>query len=364
MRPGRAGCVRMPAEWEPHEATWLAYPHLSSDWPGKLSAVRWAFVEFVRMLQSHETVHLIVRDGREANRALSMMRRGGADPDRTRIHLCPTDRSWLRDSGPTFVIRDNGLGAICWRFNGWGRYSNWQLDAQVGRFIAGAAGATIFRPEIGGRRISLEGGAIESNGLGTILTTEQCLLAGGKHARNPGLTRDDLEAVLREALGVSNLLWLGHGISGDDTDGHVDTVARFVGPRTVAAAVECDRRDDNHKALRDNLARLKGMRDQDGHQLNVVELPMPRRLLFDGQRLPASYANFYIANGCVAVPTFNDPNDRVALRTLETCFPEREIRGIHAVDLALGQGALHCLAQQQPRIVHSGERAAWQTGDN
>ncbi len=350
MKPGGEACVRMPAEWEPHEATWLAYPHLSSDWPGKLSAVRWAMVEFVRKLQAHETVHLLVRDAPEAKRAASMMRRGGADPDLLEVHLCPTDRSWLRDSGPTFVVRDNTLGAVCWRFNGWGRYSNWQLDARVGQFIARACGAAIVEPAVKGRAIRMEGGAIESNGLGTLMTTEECLLGRGGRARNPGLKRDDLEAVLSETLGATNILWLGHGIAGDDTSAHIDTLARFVGPRAVATIVQHDRRDDNHRPLRDNLARLRGMRNQAGCQLEVVELPMPQRLVFDGDRLPASYANFYIGNGSVLVPTFNDPNDKIAIRALEACFPERAVCGIHCVDVAVGQGALHCLAQQQPKI--------------
>lgn len=353
--PGRAESVRMPAEWEPHEATWLAYPHRSSDWPGKLSAVRWAFVEFVRRLQAHETVHVLVRDMREAGRAMSAMRRGGADPDRMVLHPCSTDRSWLRDSGPTFVVQDRTLSAVCWRFNAWGRYSTWRKDARVGRFVARAANAAISEPAVGGRGIAMEGGAIESNGLGTVLTTEECLLGRGRHARNPGLTREDLEGVLREALGASKILWLGSGISGDDTSGHVDTLARFVGPRTVVAVVEPDRSDDNHAPLKDNLARLRGMRDQDGHRLEIIELPMPQRVFFDGERLPASYANFYIANGSVLVPTFNDPNDTVALRTLEACFPGREVCGIHCVDIALGQGMLHCLAQQQPRVPRSSE---------
>lgn len=346
---GEAG-VRLPAEWEPHEATWLAYPHLSSDWPGKLSAVRWALAEFVRKLQRHEPVRLLVRDTSEAKHASSTMRRGGADPDLLDVHICPTDRSWLRDSGPTFVLRGDTLGAICWRFNAWGRYSNWQLDAEVGRFISTVAGASVAEPTIRGRAVTLEGGAIESNGRGTVVTTEECLLGEGRHARNPGLSRDDLEFVLRDALGASSILWLGRGIQGDDTSGHIDTVARFVGEKTVAAVVEQDRRDDNYEPLQDNLARLRGMRDQDGRQLEIVELPMPRPLVFDGDRLPASYANFYIGNGCVLVPTFNDPNDSVAIRALEPCFPGREICGVHCVDVAVGQGTLHCLAQQQPRI--------------
>ena len=345
--------VRLPAEWEAHEATWLAYPHSSSDWPGKLSAVRWAMVEFIRRLQVRETVRLLVRDAVEARRAASAIRRGGGVPEAVETFSCPTDRSWLRDSGPTFVVRGRALAAVCWRFNAWGRYADWHLDRKVGRFVAKATGAEALVPKAGGREIVLEGGAIDGNGRGTVLTTEQCLLGGGSRARNPGLSRDDMEDVLRDGVGASNILWLGRGIAGDDTGGHVDTIARFVGPRTVAACVESNRKDDNYRPLRDNLTRLKGMRDQRGRQLEIAELPMPRPVYFDGCRLPASYANFYVANGCVLVPTFNDPSDALALRVLEECFPGREICGIHCVDLALGCGALHCLAQPQPRIARN-----------
>ncbi len=350
MTAGDQPAIRMPAEWEPHNATWLAYPHRADDWPGKLTAVRWAFLEFVHKLQLSETVRLLVRDSPEAARVRSTMRRGGAEADLLNIHVQDTDRSWLRDSGPTFISVGRRLGAVCWRFNGWARYSDWRLDEQVGRFIAHAAGAEVFEPRAEGRLVTMEGGAIESNGRGTLLTTEQCLLSHDRYARNPGLSRDGVEGVLREALGAKNILWLGRGIAGDDTSGHVDTVARFVGPRRVAAIVETDSRDENCQALQDNLRRLRAMHDEGGRALEVVELPMPRALYFEGCRLPASYANFYIANGAVLAPTFNDPNDRVALRVLEECFPEREVCGIHCVELALGLGGLHCLAQQQPRI--------------
>lgn len=350
MTAGEQPAIRMPAEWEPHDATWLAYPHRADDWPGKLTAVRWAFVEFVRKLQQHETVRLLVRDSREARRVCRTMRRGAAEPDLVKIHVRDTDRSWLRDSGPTFVLVGPRLGAVCWRFNGWARYSDWRLDAQVGRFVAHAAGAEVLEPQAEGRLVTMEGGGIESNGRGTLLTTEQFLLSHGRYARNPGLSRDGVESVFREALGAKNILWLGHGIAGDDTSGHVDTVARFVGPRRIATMVETDSRDENYQPLQDNLRQLRRMRNEGGLALDVVELPMPRALYFEGYRLPASYANFYIANGTVLVPTFNDPNDRVAMRVLEECFPGREVCGIHCTELVLGLGGLHCLAQQQPRV--------------
>ena len=351
MTAAEGAAVRWPAEWEPHAATWLAYPHLASDWPGKLSAVRWAFVEIVRLLQRHEAVRLLVRDAREAGRVRSVLRRGGTEPDLLDIRLRPTDRAWVRDTGPTFVERDGRLEAVCWRFSGWGRYANWQLDAQVGRFVAEAAGTAWVEPQAAGRRVVLEGGAIEGDGCGTVLTTEPCLLAQGRYARNPGLAREDLERVLEAVLGARQVLWLGAGIAGDDTSGHIDNLARFVGPRRVAAIVETDRRDENYAPLRDNLRRLRGMRDARGRSLELVELPMPRTLRFAGCRLPASYANFYVANGLVLVPTFNDPNDRAALRILAECFPDREVCGVHSADLALGQGGPHCLAQQQPAAI-------------
>ena len=350
MTRGPAGGLRMPAEWEPHEATWLAYPQLASDWPGKLSAARWAIVEFARKLTARERVEMVVRGAGQGRAALGALRRAGADTSKVRFHRLATDRSWLRDSGPTFVLRDGALGAVCWRFNAWRRYPNWQADEKVGRCIASLARARPSEPRHMGRRVIMEGGAIDSNGRGSILTTEQCLLGAGKHARNPGLGRDAIEAVLRQSVGATNILWLGEGIAGDDTGGHVDNVARFVGPRRVAAAVETDCRDENYSQLRENRKRLRSMRDERGHQIEVAELPMPRSLEFDGERLPASYANFYVANGTVLVPTFNDPNDRLALRVLEQCFPDREVCGVHCVDMILGQGALHCLAQHQPRL--------------
>ncbi len=342
--------IRMPAEWEPHEATWLAYPHLSSDWPGKVSAVRWAVVEFIRQLAEHERVRLLVRSAREAGRARSALRRGGADLSAVELDVCPTDRAWLRDSGPSFVLRKGRLAAACWRFNAWGRYSNWQHDRQVGRTIAGLAGAPAIEPRFRGRGFVMEGGAVDCNGRGALLATEQCLLGQGRQARNRGASRQEVEAVLSATLGASVVLWLGAGIRGDDTGGHIDNLARFVGPRKVVAAVERDSTDANYAALRSNLARLRSMRDQDGQPLEVVELPMPRPLRFDGERLPASYTNFYIANGCVLVPTFNDANDAAALGILQGCFPGRRVCGVHCVDIALGGGALHCLAQQQPQV--------------
>lgn len=350
MIRGGQGGVRMPAEWEPHEATWLAWPHLASDWPGKLDAARRAFIEFAGTLQEHERVCILARDTAEALRARTKIRRSGGAGDRIEFFTCPTDRSWLRDSGPTFTVRGDELGAVCWRFDAWGQYPNWMQDAQVGRFVAEAAGAVVVEPMSGGNTVAMEGGAIESNGSGTIMTTEECLLGEVRPFRDRVLSKDEAEGVLRSALGAANVVWLDRGIAGDDTSGHIDQLARFVGPSTVAAIVESNPRDENFEPLRENLRRLRRSRDERGQQFDVVELPMPRPLVYDGERLPASYANFYVANGCVLVPTFDDPSDPVAMRILRQCFPGRAVFGIHCAEMALGLGTLHCLAQQQPKL--------------
>ena len=350
MKQPIAAAPRMPAEWEPHEATWLAWPHNHRDWPGKFAAIGWVYVEMVRMLHRREKVRILVEDDGREERARRQLDRAGVDLSRVEFFRFATDRSWLRDSGPTFVSAANRLAAVCWRFNAWGRYENWKRDRRVNRMIADAAGAAVRDPRCGGQTVVLEGGAIDVNGEGTLLTTEACLL-GGERPRNPGMTPADYERIFAECLGIRRVLWLGKGIAGDDTGGHVDDLARFVDPRTIAAAVETNRNDANFRALRDNLERLKTMTDQDGRRLEIVELPMPRRLPFDGCRLPASYANFYIANGLVLAPTFNDPHDRVALAVLEALFPDREVCGVHAVDFVWGFGTLHCAAQQQPRVT-------------
>lgn len=350
MKPAKPVATRFPAEWEPHRATWLAYPHLATDWPGKLTAARLAFVEFVRKLAEHETVRLLVRTDAEAKRVQSALRLGGVDPDDLDFHICPTNRSWLRDSGPTLVKVNAELNAVCWQFDGWNRYSNWAADAKVGPFIADAIGVPVIKPKIGQDHVRMEGGAIDTNGTGTILTTEQCLLSRKRRGLTRTPTRGEIESVFEQHLGCANTLWLGRGIAGDDTSGHVDMLARFVGQRTVVAIVEPDARDGNHEPLRDNLRRLRGMRDETNRPLEIAELPMPKALYYDGYRLPATYANFYIANGCVLVPTYNDPNDRVALRVLGEIFPDREVCGLHSVDLVLGLGGVHCLAQPEPLV--------------
>jgi agmatine deiminase len=351
--PAAAG-YRMPAEWEPHEATWIAWPHRHADWPGKFGPVPWVYCEIVRHLHRGEAVRVLANSAAAEVRARGQLRRAGIDLGRVEFLPVPTDRVWTRDYGPYFVRDAAGtVAATDWGFNGWAKYPDWQRDDAAAAAIVARAGVRCWRPEIDGRRVILEGGSIDVNGEGLLLTTEECLLSPAQE-RNPGLTRADYERMFADYLGVRKVLWLGRGIAGDDTHGHVDDLARFVGPRTVVTVVEGNASDDNYGPLQENLERLRGMTDLEGRPLEVVPLPMPAPLSFRGQRLPASYANFYIANGRVLVPTFNDPADRRALGTLAELFPDREVVGIHAVDLVWGLGTLHCLSQQQPAGVSGG----------
>jgi agmatine deiminase len=339
---------RMPAEWEPHAATWLAWPHRESDWPGKFAPIPWVYAEIVRALTRHEPVNLIVTDEPAAGAVRDLLCRAGADTNRVRFWPAPTDRSWVRDSGPIFVRGSDGARvALDWRFSAWAKYPDWHQDDRVPQFVAEALGVPRVEPVHNGHRVVLEGGSIDVNGSGLLLTTEECLLSKTQE-RNPALDRADYEAVFAEYLGAGKVLWLGRGIVGDDTHGHIDDLARFVGPRTVVTAVEPDPTDENYALLQENRERLEGATDGAGEKLEVVPLPVPRRLVYAGARLPASYANFYIANGVVIVPTFNDPADRVALGTLAELFPDREVVGVHCVDLVWGLGTLHCMTQQEP----------------
>jgi agmatine deiminase len=348
---------RLPAEWEPHAATWLAWPHNREDWPGKFGPIPWVYAEIVRLLSRVEPVNILVKGKAEGRDAADRLDRAGVDLGRVRFLKAPTDRVWLRDSGPMFVNNDQPdfdgprQAIVDWRFNAWAKYEDHRSDNRVPRRVARELGLPRWKPraKVGEEdvRVVLEGGAIDVNGRGTLLTTEECLLSDVQ-ARNPGLDREAMERILGEYLGVSRVIWLGLGIVGDDTHGHVDDLARFVDPKTVVAVVERDEDDGNYEPLRENLARLKEARDQDGEPLRVVELPMPRPVFFQKQRLPASYANFYIANGLVLVPTFNDPADREALRVLASLFEGREVVGIHAVDLVWGLGTLHCMTRDQP----------------
>ena len=343
----------MPAEWDRHDATWLAWPHNPEDWPGKFQPIPWLYAEIVRLLAAHERVHLIVQDGKEESRAKGILRRAGADLNQVSFHQWPTDRVWMRDSGPIFVR--NGTGQVAttnWKFNAWAKYDDWHLDDQVPGKAAEALGLPSWEPAIpladgSNHRLVLEGGSIDTNGEGILLTTEECLLSEVQQ-RNPGVSREQLEREFHDFLGIDQVIWLGRGVAGDDTHGHIDDISRFVGPATIVTAVEPNTSDPNHQPLAENLQRLKDARTLDGKQFTIVELPLPRPVVFRGQRLPASYANFYVANGLVLVPTFHDPNDRIALNILAEVFPNREVIGIHSVDLIWGLGALHCMTQQQP----------------
>ena len=384
---------RMPGEWEPHAATWLAWPHYHGDWPGKFEPIPWVYAEIIRNLAKYERVELIANDAAAARQARRVLERADALSANIRFHRWPTNRVWLRDSGCIFLTKNSvgpglrpgqaeqssaallstskhreghdfsradkapkkagasapGAGSLAlkFRFNAWAKYSNWRHDERVGSLMAKTTHAEEIRPLSGGSRIVLEGGSIDVNGAGTILTTEECLLSKVQE-RNPHMARVHYEKAFADYLGAPNTIWLGRGIFGDDTHGHVDDLTRFVSKHTVIAMVEPDSKDVNHAPLQANLRRLQAARDQDGRQLTVVELPMPQPVVFEGRRLPASYANFYIANGVVLAPVFNRPNDRIALNTLAELFPTREIVPIYSGDFIWGLGAMHCMTQQQP----------------
>jgi agmatine deiminase len=368
----------MPAEWEHHAATWLAWPHNHDDWPGKFEPIPWVYAEIIRNLARHERVELIVNNARAQTQARKLLQRANALTPNVHFHRWPTNRVWLRDSGCIFLKKlhagtgaspfraerskaaghrgsgpiPSGPQALKFRFNAWAKYPNWRHDEKIGTLMAKAAHVHEIRPItnatlLSRARIVLEGGSIDVNGRGTLLTTEECLLSKVQE-RNPGMTRVHYEKAFADYLGAPNVIWLGRGIAGDDTHGHVDDLTRFVSPDTVVTMVEHNSRDVNHGPLLTNLRRLQAARDQHGKPLNIVELPMPGPIVFEGRRLPASYANFYIANRVVLVPVFNDPHDRIALNTLTRLFPTRTIVPIYSGDLIWGLGTMHCMTQQQP----------------
>ncbi|HLH43994.1 MAG TPA: agmatine deiminase family protein [Bryobacteraceae bacterium] len=329
---------RMPAEWEPHEATWVAWPHEKSDWPGKFAPIPWLYGEIVRHLARVERVRILIQDAEAEQSARRVLKKCHANLHAIEFLHHPTNRSWTRDYAPIFIKNQVGEIAIAhWRFNGWAKYKNFDNDRRVPMYAARKLGLRRYAPGL-----VLEGGSIDVNGAGKMLTTEECLLSPVQ-ARNPGISRRDLERAFYKYLGVEEVIWLGNGIAGDDTHGHVDDIARFTSRDTVVAAYQPDKSDPNHAPLKDNLERLKARSD-----LKVATLPMPEPVCFDGQVLPASYANFYIANKIVLAPAFSDRNDLQALRTLARLFPDREIIPIPCRDLVLGLGALHCMTQQQP----------------
>jgi agmatine deiminase len=422
---------RMPAEWEPHAATWLAWPHYKLDWPGKFEPIPWVYAEIIRYLSRGERVEVIVKDAAAEKGARKVLKRAHALNENVRFHRWPTNRVWTRDSGCAFVcgadtlVRETSgaearvslgeeiagpealrhpkagaqalhlssptsgaakatdpsgeligtaeavplqgrstfqsasavesspqLAAIKWRFNAWAKYPNWQKDNKIGSLMAEAAGAQEIQAKLGDRHVVLEGGSIDVNGCGTLITTEECLLSKVQE-RNPGMKRRDYERVFAEYLGAKNVIWLGSGVAGDDTHGHIDDITRFVSPDTVVTCVDADPASENYEALRENIRRLRDATTEDGKPLATIDLPMPAAVYFEGRRLPASYANFYIANAAVLVPVFNDPNDRVALDILADIFPDRDVVGIYCGDLIWGLGAIHCMTQQQPALLLS-----------
>jgi agmatine deiminase len=339
---------RMPAEWASHAATWIAWPHNPEDWPGKFQPIPWVYCEIVRHLSRVEDVHILVNDAAAEKRATNILARQHADLARVSFHRWRTDRVWLRDSGPIFVKNPkNEIALTNWRFNAWAKYPNWHHDDKIPAHVAKLYKMKSFEPAIGSTRLVLEGGSIDVNGSGILLTTEECLLSDIQQ-RNPGVSRQQLEKAFADYLGIEQVLWLNRGCAGDDTHGHVDDIARFVSENTILAAVEPNKSDDNHQPLAENLDRLSSARNLRGKPFTIKTLPMPAPVVFEGQRLPASYANFYIANNLVLVPTFNDPNDRIALNALAECFPRHTVAGIHCTDFIWGLGALHCMTQQQP----------------
>lgn len=351
--PPAAAGYTMPAEWERHEATWLGWPHNASDWPGKFEIIPWVYGEMIRKISVGEDVFLLIRNQEDKNGARRILSKVGADLRKIRFVLHPTNRGWTRDTGPIFVKRrlPNGkseTAIVHFHFNGWAKYDNWRKDTRVPEIAARLLDKRLFRAESCGRPFVIEGGGIELNGKGTLISTRQCYLHPKIQVRNPGLGKKEIEGALKDYLGVKNIFWLQKGPVGDDTHGHIDDICRFVNAKTVVLVREKNSRDENHRPLEENWERIGDLRLEDGSKPEVVELPMPSPLYFAGQRLPASYANFYIGNAAVIVPTFNDPCDRVALGILGELFHDRPVLGIHAVDLVWGFGSLHCLTQQQP----------------
>lgn len=339
---------RFPAEWEKQQGIVLCFPHNGNDWPGKYEAVQWAFVEFIKKVATFETVFLVVADEKLKEKVAGMLESARVNMANVSYIIHKTNRSWMRDSGPIVVKNGSEREALNFNFNGWAKYKNYQLDKFVPSKVADFIDVPLTQVMYKGKPVIVEGGAIDVNGRGTLLTSEECLMHPTIQVRNKNFTKEDYEAVFKEYLGVTNVIWLGDGIEGDDTHGHIDDLCRFVNEDTIVTIVETDKNDSNYKPLQDNLKRLQNAKLEDGKSPTIVALPMPKRVDFEDLRLPASYANFLILNNCVLVPTFNDSNDRVALNILSECFPDREVIGISCIDFIWGFGTLHCLSQQIP----------------
>jgi len=339
----------IPAEWEPHEATWIGWPYNKKDWPGKFRPIQWVYGEIVRYISRQEKVRIFTASKKHRSKAVKVLKDVDADLKNIEFFELETDRNWLRDSGPQFVKDSIGYTKLIhFKFNGWAKYDNYKKDEKIPGFISKKSGLDRIKAEYNGRHIVLEGGSIDYNGKRTLLTTEECLLDDKIQVRNPGFTKKDYEEVFRKYIGITNIIWLGKGIAGDDTHGHVDDLCRFVNKDTVVLVQERNPDDANYKPLNENRERLQDAKLEDGSKLNVICLPMPAPVIFRGERLPASYANFYFSNYAVLVPTFNDPNDKTALGILSELITDRPVIGIHSVDLVWGLGTLHCLTHEQP----------------
>lgn len=343
----------MPAEWAEHQATWLSYPHNEDSWPGKIQTIFPSYHLFVKTLAEDEEVHINVNDRRMQEHVAEELDRIGTRMENIHLHLFPTNDAWCRDHGPAFLLnRDDPArqAIVNWNHNAWGGKYPYELDTQIPlhihRYLRESGNPRYANLDLFEPNIVMEGGSIDVNGAGDLLTTTSCLLNPN---RNPHLDRDAIETYLRDYYGVDNIIWLGDGIMGDDTDGHVDDLSRFVSPDTIVTAVEEDLWDENYEALQRNLKTLNKCRLANGKQPTIVELPMPDMVFYDNQRLPASYANFYIANRKVIFPTYRCLTDNEAAYILEACFPDREIVGIDSTDIVWGLGSFHCLSQQQPK---------------
>ena len=338
----------IPPEWSQHEATWNGWPYNKSDWPGKFSPIPYVYAEIVKYISRGEKVRIFVQTKEHRLKAEKVLKDSNGGLSNVEFFIKKTDRGWLRDSGPIFVKDGNEVAAIDFKFNAWAKYDDYKLDDKIPSFISDKLNLKKIVAEHKGKQVVLEGGAIDTNGKGTLITTEECLLDDKVQTRNSGFTKQDYFEVFKKYFGVSNVIWLGKGIAGDDTHGHIDDLCRFVNDDTVVLVSENNSSDQNYELLKENEERLQNIFLLNGSKLNVVPLPMPSTLYFKGQRLPASYANFYISNYTVLVPTFNDPNDRIALNILSELFPDRKVIGIHSVDLVWGLGTLHCLTKEQP----------------
>ena len=338
------------AEWTPHEATWIGWPYNKSDWPGKFSPIPYVYAEIVKYISRGEIVRIFVQSKEHRLKTEKVLKDYDVSLSNVEFFIKKTDRGWLRDSGPMFVKESDEVIALDFKFNAWAKYNDYKLDDKIPSFISKKLNLKKNVAEHNGKQVVLEGGAIDSNGKGTLITTEECLLDDKVQTRNPGFTKQDYFEIFKKYFGVSNVIWLGKGIVGDDTHGHVDDLCRFVNENTVVLVSEENSSDENYNLLSENSERLQNIYMQNGSKLNVVTLPMPSPVVYKKQRLPASYANFYISNYVILVPTFNDPNDKIALGVLSELFPDRKVIGIHSVDLVWGLGTLHCLTKEQPAV--------------